>query len=67
LILSLTTLIGNARKRKKLLTCTQETIRVKLERLHSARLFHGDQKIITRHAMALSKAKGLISLLAPIK
>jgi hypothetical protein len=55
------------RKRKKLLTCTQETTRAKLQQLHSARLIHGDQKTTTRHVMALSKAKRLISLLAPIK
>jgi hypothetical protein len=65
--LPLASFIGIADKRKKLLTCTQETIRVKLERLCSARLIHGDQKTTTRHAKALSKAKGLISLLAPIK
>jgi hypothetical protein len=65
--LPLATFIGIAEKRKKLLTCTHETIRVKLERLRSARLIHGVQKTTTRHAMALSKAKGLISLLAPIK
>jgi hypothetical protein len=65
--LPLATIIGTAEKRKKLLTCTQETIRAKLERLCSARLIHDDQKTTTRHAMALSKAKGLISLLAPIK
>jgi hypothetical protein len=65
--LPLTTLIGITEKRKKLLTYTQKTIRAKLERLHSVRLIHGDQKTTTRHAMALSKAKGHISLLAPIK
>jgi hypothetical protein len=65
--LPLASFIGITGKRKKLLTCTQETIRVKLERLRSARLIHGDQKTTTRHAKALSKAKGLISLLAPIK
>jgi hypothetical protein len=65
--LPLTSLIGIADKRKKLLTYTQETTRAKLERLHSARLIHHDQKTTTRHAKALSKAKGLISLLAPIK
>jgi hypothetical protein len=65
--LSLTTLIGIAEKRKKLLTCTQETTRAKLERLRLARLIHGDHKTTTRHAVALRKAKGLISLLAPIK
>jgi hypothetical protein len=63
----LTTLNGIAGKRKKLLTCTQETVRAKLERLRLAKLIHSDQKTTTRHAMALSKAKGLISLLAPIK
>jgi hypothetical protein len=63
----LTTLIGIAGKRKKLLTCTQETTRAKVERLRSARLIHDDQKTTTIHAMALSKAKGLISLLAPIQ
>jgi hypothetical protein len=60
-------LIGITGKRKKLLTCTQETTRAKLERLRSTRLIHCDQKTTTRHANALSKAKGLISLLAPIK
>jgi hypothetical protein len=65
--LPLTTLIGITEKRKKLLTCTQKITRAKLERLRSARLIHGDQKTTTRHAMALSKAKELISLLAPIK
>jgi hypothetical protein len=64
---SLTTLIGITEKRKKLLTCTQETARAELERLRSTRLIHGDQKTTTRHAMTLSKVKGLISLLAPIK
>jgi hypothetical protein len=65
--LPLASFIGITEKRKKLLTCTQEITRAKLEQLHSARLIHGDQKTTTRHAMALSKAKGLISLLAPIK
>jgi hypothetical protein len=65
--LSLTTLIGIIGKRKKLLTYTQETTRVKLERLHSVRFIHSDQKTTIRHAMALSKAEALISLLAPIK
>jgi hypothetical protein len=63
----LTTLVGLARKKKQFLTCTQKTTRAKLERLCSVRLIHGNQKTTTRHAMALSKAKGLISLLAPIK
>jgi hypothetical protein len=65
--LPLASFIGIAGKRKKLITCTQETIRVKLERLRAARLIHGDQKTTTRHEKASSKAKGLISLLAPIK
>jgi hypothetical protein len=63
----LTTLVNIIEKRKQLLTSTQETTRAKLERLHSVRLIHSDKKTTTRHAMALSKAKGLISLLAPIK
>jgi hypothetical protein len=65
--LPLASFVRIAGKRKKLITCTQETIRAKLERLRSARLIHDDQKTTTRHAMALSKAKRLISLLAPIK
>jgi hypothetical protein len=63
----LTTLISIVGKRKQLFTCTHETIRAKLEHLCSTRLTHGDQKNTTRHAIALSKTKGLISLLAPIK
>jgi hypothetical protein len=65
--LPLTTLIGITGKRKQLLTYTLETIRANLEQLCSARLIHGDQNTSTRHAMALGKAKGLISQLAPIK
>jgi hypothetical protein len=34
---------------------TRKTTRAKLERLHSARLIQGDQKITTRHAKALNK------------
>jgi hypothetical protein len=64
--LPLTTLISITEKRKQLLTYTQETTKVKIDQLCLARLIHGDQTITTRHAMALSKAKGLISLLAPI-
>jgi hypothetical protein len=45
--LPLASLTGNVEKRKKLLTCTQETTRAKLERLCSARLIHGDQKTTT--------------------
>jgi hypothetical protein len=62
--LSLTALVGIAGKRKQILTCTQETIRAELERLRSVRLIHGDQQITTRHAKALLKIKGLMSLLA---
>jgi hypothetical protein len=46
----LTTLIDIAGKRKQFLTYTQKTIRAKLERLRSAELIQGDQKITTRHA-----------------
>jgi hypothetical protein len=46
----LTTLIGITGKRKQFLTYTQKTIRAKLERLCSARLIRGDQKITSRHA-----------------
>jgi hypothetical protein len=46
----LTTLIGITGKRKQFLTCTQKIARVKLERLRSARLIQGDQKITSRHA-----------------
>jgi hypothetical protein len=63
----LASLVDITGKRKQLLTCTQETTRANLERLRSTRLIHGDQNTNTRHAMALSKAKGLISLLAHIK
>jgi hypothetical protein len=63
-LVSLVVIIG---KRKKLLTYAQEATTANLERLHSTKLIHGDQKTTTRHAMALSKSKGLISQLAPIK
>jgi hypothetical protein len=46
----LATLVGIAGKRKQFLTCTQKTTRAKLERLRSARLIQGDQKITSRHA-----------------
>jgi hypothetical protein len=65
--LPLASFIGITGKKKKLLTWTQKIIRAKIKQLRSARLAHGDQKTTTRHAMTLSKAKGLISLLAPIK
>jgi hypothetical protein len=61
----LASLVVITSKRKKLLTYTQETARAMLERLCSARLIHRNQEIMTRHAEALRKAKGLISLLAP--
>jgi hypothetical protein len=42
--LPLITLINIVGKRKKLLTCTLETTRAKIERLHSVTLIHGDQR-----------------------
>jgi hypothetical protein len=45
----LTTLIDIVDKRKQFLTCTQKISRAKLERLCSARLIQGDQKITSRH------------------
>jgi hypothetical protein len=65
--LPLTTLLGIVRKRKKLLTYTQETIRANFERLDLERLIQGDQKTTTKHAMTLNKIKRLKSLLASIK
>jgi tRNA A37 threonylcarbamoyladenosine dehydratase len=62
--LPLTALVGITKKRKQILTCTQEITRAKLERVRSARLIHGDQQITTRRAKALIKTKELISLLA---
>jgi hypothetical protein len=46
----LATLVGIAGKRKQFLTYTQKIARAKLERLRSARLIQGDQKITSRHA-----------------
>jgi hypothetical protein len=46
----LTTLVDITGKRKQLFTYTQKTARAKFERLHSARLIQGDQKITSRHA-----------------
>jgi hypothetical protein len=46
----LTTLVGITGKRKQFLTCTQKIARAKIERLRSARLIQGDQKITSRHA-----------------
>jgi uncharacterized protein YciW len=57
------TLIGIAGKMKKLLTCTQDTTRAKLERLYSAGLIYGDQTTTARHAIDLIKINELISLL----
>jgi hypothetical protein len=48
--LPMTTLVDITGKRKQLLTYTQKIIRAKLERLCSARLIQGDQKITSRHA-----------------
>jgi hypothetical protein len=62
----LTTLISIIGKRKQHFTCTPATTRAKLDRLHSGWIIHGDQKITTRHAMALNKTNELISLLVPI-
>jgi hypothetical protein len=47
---TLATLIGIASKRKQFLTCTQKIARAKFERLRSARLIQGDQKITSKHA-----------------
>jgi hypothetical protein len=55
----LTTLISIASKRKQFLTCTQKIARAKLERLRSARLNHGDQKITSRHEDVLTRLKDL--------
>jgi hypothetical protein len=51
------TLIGIVGKRKQFLTCTQKIAREKLERLRSARLTQGDQKITSRHADVLTRLK----------
>jgi hypothetical protein len=53
----LITLIGITGKRKQFLTCTQKTAKAKLERLRSARLIQGDQKITSRHAEVLRRLK----------
>jgi hypothetical protein len=53
--LPLATFIGITGKKNKLLACTQETTRAKLERLRSARFIRSDQKTTTRHPMALNK------------
>jgi hypothetical protein len=47
----LATLVGITGKRKQFLTCTQKIARAKLERLRSARLIQGDQKVTSRHAV----------------
>jgi hypothetical protein len=53
----LTTLISITGKRKQFLTCTQKIARAMLERLRSARLIQGDQKITTRHVEVLTRLK----------
>jgi hypothetical protein len=53
----LTTLVDIAGKRKQLLTCTQKTTRAKLERLRSARLIQGDQKITSKYTEVLTRLK----------
>jgi hypothetical protein len=53
----LATLVGIAGKRKRFLTCTQKTARAKLERLRSARLIQGDQKITSTHAKVSTRLK----------
>jgi hypothetical protein len=53
--LPLKTLVGITRKRKQVLTCTQETRRATLEWLRSARLIHGDEETTTKHVMARLK------------
>jgi hypothetical protein len=55
--LPMTILIGIVSKRKRFLTCTQKTARAKLERLRSARLIQGDQKITSRHADVSTRLK----------
>jgi hypothetical protein len=51
----LTSLAGIIGKRKQFLTCIHKTTRAKLERLRSARLIQGDQKITCRHAEVLTR------------
>jgi hypothetical protein len=51
----LTTLIGIADKRKQFITYAQKIARAKLERLRSAKLIQGDQKITSRHVEALTR------------
>jgi hypothetical protein len=53
----LTTLVGIAGRRKQLLTYTQKAARAKLERLRSARLIQGDQKITSQHAEVSTSIK----------
>jgi hypothetical protein len=48
-------LIDITGKRKQFLTCRQKTAGAKLERLRSARLIEGDQKITSRHPEVLNK------------
>jgi hypothetical protein len=53
----LTTLLGITGKKKQFLTCTQKIVRTKLERLCSARLIQGDQKITSRQTEVLTRVK----------
>jgi hypothetical protein len=53
----LTTIVSITGKRKQLLTYTQKIARAKLERLCSARLIQGNQKITSRHAEVLTRLK----------
>jgi hypothetical protein len=53
----LTTIIGIAGRREQHLTYTQKTIRAKLERLRSAKLIQGGQKITSRHTEVLTRLK----------
>jgi hypothetical protein len=53
----LTTLVSIVGKRKHFLTRTQKTARANLERLRSARLIQGDQKITSRHAKVSTRLK----------
>jgi hypothetical protein len=65
--LPLASLVGITEKRKKLLTCTQENKSKAWETMLSKAYPSWSKETTTRHAKALRKAKGLISLLVPIK
>jgi hypothetical protein len=53
----LTTLVSITGKRKHFLTWTQKRAKAKIERLRSARLIQGDQKITSRHAKVSTRLK----------